>query len=100
LFSVSFDEHGILYRLGVTAPHYLSFYGVWGNVCCWLRHPPNNQWNRKDVEVMRNIVNQVCKIRHLQSFKGNGMDIVPVENEEEANYLSENMGYGTAFMVP
>lgn len=38
------------------------------------------------------IVNQVCKIRHLQSFKEDGKEVIPVENEEEASYLSENYG--------
>jgi hypothetical protein len=91
-FSVSFDEHGTLYKLGVSAPHYLSFYGVWGNVGCWLRHRPNHRWQSKDVEVVSKIVNQVCKMKHLQSFKDDGMEIIPVDNEEEANYLRGEYG--------
>jgi hypothetical protein len=91
-FSVFFDEHDILYKLGLTAPHYLSFYGVWGNVCCWLRNPPHHQWKCKDVKVVSKIVNQVCKMRHLHSFKEDGMEVIPVESKEEGDYLSENYG--------
>jgi hypothetical protein len=31
-------------------------------------------------------------MKHLQSFKDNGMEIIPVNNEEEANYLKEEYG--------
>ena len=73
-----------MYKLEVSAPAYLSFYGVWGNVGCWLRDHPKYQWSDKDVEVVSKIVNQVCKIKHLHVFKQDGMEIIPVESEEEA----------------
>ena len=88
-FSVFLDEHGISYKLGVSAPRSLSFYAVWGCVGCWLRHP---QWPNKDAEVVAKIMNQVCKMKHLQSFKEDGMEINPVKNEEEADYLSKKYG--------
>jgi hypothetical protein len=37
-------------------------------------------------------MNQVCKMKHLQSFKEDGMNIILVKNEEEADYLSKEYG--------
>jgi hypothetical protein len=34
-------------------------------------------------------MNQVYKMKHLQSFKKDGMNIILVKNKEKANYLSK-----------
>jgi hypothetical protein len=31
-------------------------------------------------------------MRHLHSFKEDGMEVIPVESKEEGDYLSENYG--------
>ena len=37
-------------------------------------------------------MNQAGKIKHLQAFKQDRMEVVPVESKEEADYLSEGFG--------
>ncbi len=42
--------------------------------------------------MVNKIVNQVCKMKHLQIFKQDGIEVIPVGSEEEADYLSEQYG--------
>ena len=86
-----------MYKLDVSAPAYLSFYGVWGSVGCWLKNRTKAHWSNNDTEVMGKIVKQACKIKHLQMFKQDGMEIVPVDSKDEADYVSKS--YGTAKVV-
>jgi hypothetical protein len=76
-----------MYMLEVPALAYLSFYNFWGNVGRWLRGWLKHQWSSKDMVVSK-IVNQACKVKHLQMFKQDGMEIIPVESKEEADCLS------------
>ncbi|KAH0562443.1 hypothetical protein GP486_002868 [Trichoglossum hirsutum] len=49
---------------------------------------------------MSKIVNQVCKMQHLQSFEEGRIEIIPVENEEEGDYLSERKVQSPTCLLP